>query len=66
MMMPSHMLQKLRQEIEQRPLQDEEFRRIEGMGSHFISRQSLWGELKHFFKFSLEDGTTIYVFKKQN
>ncbi len=64
MMMSKQMLQKLRREIAQKPLQDGEFRRIQGMGAHFMSQQPLWNEQRYFFKFNLEDGTPIFVFKK--
>lgn len=57
------LLKKIKDLLTQSPLEVGEFRRIEGMGSHFMSLQSTREGRQHFFSATV-DGKEIFFFKE--
>ena len=55
------LLKRIVEDIAKNPLKEGEFRRIHKMGPHYISRESVCGDLGHLFQIEL-DGTSYYIF----
>ncbi len=56
------LLKKIEDLLTRSPLETGEFRRIEGMGSHFVSLQSTHEGKQHFFSTTIA-GKEIFFFK---
>lgn len=54
--------EKIARLVESQPLSEDEFRRIEGMGSHYISLSSEYKGTNHLFSLEI-NGRTYYIFK---
>ncbi len=54
---------KIEEMIAVSPLNDDEFRRVVGMGSHYLSLSAKWDGNDPLFSIKLGD-TTVFIFKK--
>ena len=55
------LLKRIAADLAANPLMDGEFRHIQKMGAHYVSREPARGDLRHLFQINVS-GATYYIF----